>query len=252
MMPIMRKFGSLYLDGIPCELGASIGEKGPRVEIKDSDARKISWVVVGNILVAQRELLVDISWNTLKDNGLIDNKDVIIDRLPYRIRLLHKGEDVEDLGEFQQYIDVLGEFRTVGSVDRRIWLNGPEDQIGFKPIVFRSENPGGKSLYDVRGLTPAAASGTAWLPALEPVRADLDKALENDDVAIWTTTGEFVTGRLVEISEYDLLLASSLCIAADGTSSSPWVREFGFCRAVDREGIWSLQLYNKGEDTWFF
>lgn len=253
MPAIMRKFGSVYIDETPCEPGTQLSECVglQSIKIGDSDIKMIPWVVVDNILVAQRDVLIDVSWETLEANGLIDGKDIFVDRLPYRIRLLRKGKDVENLGEFQRYIDTLDEPGAVGKSGRRIWLGCTEDQIDFnsvvKPIVFCRKVSERKFQYDVRGVTSGVSKDTAWLPVLEPVRASLDKSVENEYVAIWTTTGEFVSGQIVEISEYDLLLASGFCIAADGTNNSPWVREFGFCLAVDRKGIWSLQLYEKGE-----
>lgn len=245
MAPISRSFGTLHINGQPAEPGVQLplSAKNPRIEIGDSDGGFIHWVVVGGLLVSRYELVVGVSWNALAYNALIESREITIDRLPYRIRLLRRGEDVEDLGEFNQYLRVLGGPDNTSAPKRRVWLDGIGMEKGpFKPTAVRVRN----NQYELRGLNAGDRKYASWVPVLEPVQSELDNA-QGKKVAIWTNTGEFVTGDLVEINDYDLLLASGLCLAADGSSNSPWVSNSGFCMVVDREGIWSLQLYEKGE-----
>ena len=110
MAPISRSFGTLYIDGRPAEPGVQLPQsaENPKIEIGNSDGRFIHWVVVGGLLVSRYDLVVGISWNALVHNALIESREITIDRLPYRIRLLRRGEDVEDLGEFKQYLRALG------------------------------------------------------------------------------------------------------------------------------------------------
>ena len=98
--------------------------------------------------------------------------------------------------------------------------------------------------YEMRGLNAGDRKNASWIPVLEPVQPELSDA-QGEKIAIWTNTGEFVTGDLVEINDYDLLLSSGLCLSDDGSGHSPWVSNSGFCMAVDRKGIWSLQTYSK-------
>ena len=115
MAPISRSFGTLYIDGRPAEPGVQLPQsaENPKIEIGNSDGRFIHWVVVGGLLVSRYDLVVGISWNALVHNALIESREITIDRLPYRIRLLRRGEDVEDLGEFKQYLRALGSPDTV-------------------------------------------------------------------------------------------------------------------------------------------
>lgn len=220
METISRNFGTLFIDGQP---SGAIQLRQPaedlKIEIGNSDGKYIPWVVVGNLLVAKCELVLGVSWNMLLHNKLVEGREISIDRLSYRIRLLRRGEDVEDLGEFEQYLKTLGGLDNTAYPQKRVWL-------------------------DDSGLNAGDRKNGSWIPVLEPIQPDLAEAT-GENIVIWTKTGEFVTGNLVEVNEYDLLLASGLCLADDGSSHSPWVSSSGFCMAVDREGIWSLQAYNK-------
>ena len=193
MAPISRSFGTLYIDGRPAEPGVQLPQsaENPKIEIGNSDGRFIHWVVVGGLLVSRYDLVVGISWNALVHNALIESREITIDRLPYRIRLLRRGEDVEDLGEFKQYLRALGSPDNTAAPRKRVWL----DDLGMEGDPFK------------------------------PV--------------------SYTHLRAHEINDYDLLLSSGLCLSDDGSGHSPWVSNSGFCMAVDRKGIWSLQTYSK-------
>ena len=70
------------------------------IEIKDTDsndAYKINWIEVndggGKLLIADRNLLVSVSWDTLNSQGLISGKNIIIDGQQYKLRLLTGGSN---------------------------------------------------------------------------------------------------------------------------------------------------------------
>ena len=242
METISSHFGTLFIDGQP---SGAIQLRQPaedlKIEIGNSDGKYIPWVVVGNLLVAKCELVLGVSWNMLLHNKLVEGREISIDRLSYRIRLLRRGEDVEDLGEFEQYLKTLGGLDNTAYPQKRVWLDDSGMEYGpFKPAAVRVND----GQYEMRGLNAGDRKNGSWIPVLEPIQPDLAEAT-GENIVIWTKTGEFVTGNLVEVNEYDLLLASGLCLADDGSSHSPWVSSSGFCMAVDREGIWSLQAYNK-------
>lgn len=68
------------------------------IEIRDTDANEayqIYWreVTVGTtkMLIADRNLLVNVSWDTLNAQGLIDGKTITINGQPYKVRVLTGG-----------------------------------------------------------------------------------------------------------------------------------------------------------------
>lgn len=72
---------SQYIDGT----SISIGEAEP--------GKKITWLKPNgmNLLVADRVLLVNVSWEDLRQKGIVDGKKIVIDGYQFRLRLLQVG-----------------------------------------------------------------------------------------------------------------------------------------------------------------
>lgn len=90
-------FGSLMVKGgivqIPEETtynGDMIGYDRPDIMITDTKPGfEISWLhLKDNIYICDRCLINRVSWNTLKEAGYVDGKEVTIDSKRYRIRLM--------------------------------------------------------------------------------------------------------------------------------------------------------------------
>lgn len=105
------RFGTLYLNNIP--------QKNPKNPIHNGDipmydgkssvvigdtvqGKEIDWIRPEgiNVLVADRVLLSKISWNKLKEVGLVTGRTITIDGVPYTCRLLGVGEERYRLGEW--------------------------------------------------------------------------------------------------------------------------------------------------------
>lgn len=70
------KLGSLHLDGAPVKPGEKYQ---PGQIVGFSDGISLSWVLVNGLLIADRTLLVDISWDDLNGQDLVFGKPVIIE-----------------------------------------------------------------------------------------------------------------------------------------------------------------------------
>jgi hypothetical protein len=108
------KFGTLYVNGIkqkrplnPVHNTGDIPEySGGSIEIRDTDsddAYKVQWVLATNhlttgkkLLIADRNILCSVSWNTLNNQGLVSGKDITIDGSSFNIRLLTGGFNYKD------------------------------------------------------------------------------------------------------------------------------------------------------------
>src|SRR5471030_220735 len=116
----IRKFGTLYLDDKkqkkPVDfLGfEDIPEyMGQKIEIRDTDKNdknKLSWIEINNndkkLLICDRNILKQISWDELNEQGLIFGKVVLIDCKKYILRLLTGDDENKDytLNEWDRYI----------------------------------------------------------------------------------------------------------------------------------------------------
>ena len=82
------KLGSLYLDDCPADTEI-VYNSGQAIRIGEAvPGKEISWVVVNNMLIADRCILTKISWDNLKANDLVFGKEVSIGGFRFTVRLL--------------------------------------------------------------------------------------------------------------------------------------------------------------------
>lgn len=127
------KFGSLYLEGkiqnIPqrpeehgdissCKTALQTSTIKPEVSIGPTsvaDKKVISWVKPDgmNLLVADRVLLVEVSWQELNDLGFVAGREIMIDGHTFRCRLLKVGERRESLNEWDDVLTATNELNSL-------------------------------------------------------------------------------------------------------------------------------------------
>ena len=169
------ELGALYIDSVP--------RKFPRVPTADGDLlvqRNVSTVAIGNavqgeppitwiqpsgmnILVADRVLFTDVSWQALAEAGVILGREVTVNGTRFVLRSLKVGASKDVLNEWDQCLDATGDSnelwhwknaafwcqeisRSTGServvrgyVSARYWFSrNPEEQyisVGFRPVL---------------------------------------------------------------------------------------------------------------------
>ena len=90
------KLGSLFLDGRPVETGMQY-VPSQTIEVGEmTPSKEIGWVAVNGLLIADQCLLTNVSWDDLDVQGLVFGKEVTVQGLRFKIRLLKVGskEDV--------------------------------------------------------------------------------------------------------------------------------------------------------------
>lgn len=114
------KFGVLYLDTKaqpvprrPMLVGGDVPPyDGSTISVGPlKNGEKITWIKPNglNILIADRVLLANVSWEDLNQNGFIAGRPVLIDRQYFRCRLLQVGEKVNVPNEWDATLDETGE-----------------------------------------------------------------------------------------------------------------------------------------------
>lgn len=90
IMATILKFGSLLLDGAHTNPGA---EYQPGQVISFGNGNTLQWVVVNGLLIADRPLLVNISWDDLNVQNLVFGTRVDINGHTFLCRLLKVGTE---------------------------------------------------------------------------------------------------------------------------------------------------------------
>ena len=228
------KLGSLFLDGRPVETGMQY-VPSQTIEVGEmTPSKEIGWVAVNGLLIADQCLLTNVSWDDLDVQGLVFGKEVTVQGLRFKIRLLKVGSKEDVPNEWDAALDAVGEDDTLWHWDHKFFW-------GQEPVS------GSVSYRAIRGYNSArlwgygnASSQYAILgfrPALEPLPTD-PSAIRHSQEALVIGRAGAVAGSLIDATAYDLVIQPN----ADGL-----IGEVSFAAkmqdgtlAVDRSGIISI------------
>lgn len=120
------KLGSLYLDDCPADTEI-VYNSGQAIRIGEAvPGKEISWVVVNNMLIADRCILTKISWDNLKANDLVFGKEVSIGGFRFTVRLLQVGAEKDEPNEWDAALDAVGEDDSIWHwKDAYFWVQEP-------------------------------------------------------------------------------------------------------------------------------
>lgn len=228
------KLGSLFLDGRPVETGMQY-VPSQTIEVGEmTPSKEIGWVAVNGLLIADQCLLTNVSWDDLDVQGLVFGKEVTVQGLRFKIRLLKVGSKEDVPNEWDAALDAVGEDDTLWHWDHKFFW-------GQEPVS------GSVSNRAVRGCTSArywhyynatlSISIVGFRPALEPLPTD-PSAIRHSQEALVIGRAGAVAGSLIDATAYDLVIQPN----ADGL-----IGEVSFAAkmqdgtlAVDRSGIISI------------
>lgn len=228
------KLGSLFLDGRPVETGMQY-VPSQTIEVGEmTPSKEIGWVAVNGLLIADQCLLTNVSWDDLDVQGLVFGKEVTVQGLRFKIRLLKVGSKEDVPNEWDAALDAVGEDDTLWHWDHKFFW-------GQEPVS------GSVSYRVTRGYSSARrfrwySSGTrrvhlGFRPALEPLPTD-PSAIRHSQEALVIGRAGAVAGSLIDATAYDLVIQPN----ADGL-----IGEVSFAAkmqdgtlAVDRSGIISI------------
>lgn len=228
------KLGSLFLDGRPVETGMQY-VPSQTIEVGEmTPSKEIGWVAVNGLLIADQCLLTNVSWDDLDVQGLVFGKEVTVQGLRFKIRLLKVGSKEDVPNEWDAALDAVGEDDTLWHWDHKFFW-------GQEPVS------GSVSHRAIRGYTSARHWGWSdsssrhallgFRPAVEPLPTD-PSAIRHSQEALVIGRAGAVAGSLIDATAYDLVIQPN----ADGL-----IGEVSFAAkmqdgtlAVDRSGIISI------------
>ena len=228
------KLGSLYLDGHPAEIGTEYVPVQTIKIGKTITGKEISWVAVNGILIADRCLLTNISWDDLDAQGLVFGKEITVQGFRFQIRLLKVGSEDNVPNEWDAALDTVGEYDALWHWHGKYFW-GQESVSGvasYRAIRgYRSARA-----WDY-GYASVQRAFLSFRPALEPLPTD-PAALRYGQEALAIGRSGAVVGSLIDVTAYDLVVQPN----ADGL-----IGEATFAAkmqdgtlAVDRSGILSI------------
>ena len=229
------KLGSLYLDGKPIAPVAKY-QPGQAISLggEASPDIAISWVPVNGMLISNRCLLTNISWDDLNAQGLVFGTEVKIQGFRFTARLLKVGNDEGIPNEWDAALDTVGE-------DNAIWHWNVKYFWGQEPMSGSASYRVNRGCRSARhwswGYSSVRDAYLGFRPALEFLPTDTSDLRHGQEIMAIGRNG-CVMGTLMEKTQYDLILqpkpggvageAAFAAVTRDGTL------------AVDRNGILSI------------
>lgn len=242
-MIIKRKFGTVYIDGEPVAPGSEYPGGGKRIEIRESvPGKEITWLLFDSKLVADRNILTFVSWDALNENHLVSGQQMYFSRETWAVRLVKGGRasyyDNQEMDTILQAAQEAPEMLHLRSRDKRhaeyaaphwgdIMMSWGQDldvkgQKGCPRAVCwgalpPEEKPSGRLIphRDVAE-TDLNVSYLGWRPVLEFSTIFLrHEGAIGEDVLVQTADGTMITGKLQEVTEYDLLLSTGHVLSLD-------------------------------------
>lgn len=228
------KLGSLFLDGRPVETGMQY-VPSQTIEVGEmTPSKEIGWVAVNGLLIADQCLLTNVSWDDLDVQGLVFGKEVTVQGLRFKIRLLKVGSKEDVPNEWDAALDAVGEDDTLWHWDHKFFW-------GQEPVSGSVSRRAHRGYFSARRWGWSASSTRRALlgfrPALEPLPTD-PSAIRHSQEALVIGRAGAVAGSLIDATAYDLVIQPN----ADGL-----IGEVSFAAkmqdgtlAVDRSGIISI------------
>lgn len=228
------KLGSLFLDGRPVETGMQY-VPSQTIEVGEmTPSKEIGWVAVNGLLIADQCLLTNVSWDDLDVQGLVFGKEVTVQGLRFKIRLLKVGSKEDVPNEWDAALDAVGEDDTLWHWDHKFFW-GQEPVSGS--VSTRAYRGYGSARYWYWSGSSYRHASLGFRPALEPLPTD-PSAIRHSQEALVIGRAGAVAGSLIDATAYDLVIQPN----ADGL-----IGEVSFAAkmqdgtlAVDRSGIISI------------
>lgn len=227
--------GSLYLDGCPAEIGTKYNP-GQAIELGETAlGKEINWIVANSMLIADRCILINVSWNDLHANSLIFGKEVAIGGYHYQARLLKVGTKRRDPNEWDAALDLVGE-------DNELWhwentfFWGQE-----RPTDYQASRSVYRGYYSARNLGWPSSGyrfvSLGFRPVLVPlVTEDISPTLLGQRVMLWGGQS-IVFGRMEDVSAYDVVISNGDGALSHGFGT--WL--YDGCIVVDRSAVVGMQ-----------
>lgn len=206
-----QKFGTVYINGTPVDPGiacpAVTDTTKLKIELGDTVPKKeITWVLAGNSLVADRNLLRGISWNTLYHNDLTLAHRQPIDGQMWETRLLWGGRTKTTASEWAIILADAGDDAPVDlHTEEGVWSWGSamDESLDKIRVAWGSITNPRRIQYD-----RVDSAQWGWRPVLELPEARWPWLVGRHSV-VCTTWGDRIFGDLEEVSEYDLILGNA-------------------------------------------
>ena len=207
-MAKIEKIGSLYFDGQPKRVGVSYN--GEQLSFGGAvPGREISWVrLQSGLLIADHCVCTNISWEDLDKKGFALGTPITIDGEAYWCRCLQVGSEEGEPNEWDSALDEAGE-------DNDLWHWDEAYFWGQETLKYGASSRAIRGYYSARHWFDDSATRRSASLGFRPALEYLGSAPCSPDTLVGKKTktycpdGVAIEGRLVDFSDYDIVLEAS-------------------------------------------
>lgn len=166
------------------------------------DGHELQWIKDEGMLIADRCVVQNVTWNELNAMSLIHGSPIIIDGKHYLCRSLKVGALPDTPNEWDPLLEKYGNKDSIWHWER-VYFWGQEDHEGQK-VVRGSVFANRWRTFEPSHLAPLIG----FRPVLEPLDSKIivPRELVGKIVKVYCPRGMVVTGMLKGVDDYDLTL----------------------------------------------
>ena len=226
------KLGSIYFDDQPQEVGAPYNDE--QISLGDAaPGQEISWVrLQSGLLIADRCVCTDISWEQLDEKGLVFGAPVTINGITYLCRCLRVGSNEDEPNEWDTALNEAGEDDDLWHwEDAYFW----GQEISKYDMSYRAVRGYFSARYWGDSTATDRDVGVGFRPALEYLGSEpcSPDTLLNKMARAYCQGGVTIEGCLVDFSNYDIVLKANSSVRTNRL----WARKEGRNIIIRRENV---------------
>ena len=209
------KFGSIYNYGIAQSPGFACNETTNFFLGDTASGKELQWVKLKNgLLVADRCVCIEVSWEQLHKAGLVFGTLVTIDGEAYLCRCLKVGAKDHEPNEWDAALDEAGEDSELWHWDEALFWG--QETFEYSSSFRTVRGWAHARLWDIDDVATRAPH-TGFRPALEYLgsKSYPPDTLLGKEVKIYGPDGITAEGRLVDFSDYDIVLNANFVVPPD-------------------------------------
>ena len=214
------KSGSIYDNGIAQSPGFACNETANLFLGDTVSGKELQWVKLKNgLLVADRCVCTEISWEQLHNAGFVFGTPVTMDGETYLCRCLKVGVQDHEPNEWDVALDETGEDNGLWHWDEALFWG--QETFEYSSSFRTVRGWAHARLWDIDDVANRSPY-TGFRPALEYLgsKSCPPDTLLGKEVKIYGPDGITAEGRLVDFSDYDIVLNANFVVPPDCS----WVR----------------------------
>lgn len=227
------KFGSIYDDWIAQSPGFACNETANLFLGDTVSGKELQWVKLKNgLLVADRCVCTEVSWEQLHKAGLVFGTLASMDGETYLCRCLKVGMQDHEPNEWDAALDETGEDNELWHWDEALFWG--QETFEYSSSFRTVRGWAHARLWDIDDVTNRSPY-TGFRPALEYLgsKSCPPDTLLGKEVKIYGPDGITAEGCLVDFSNYDIVLSAGFVTPSDCS----WIRKDGSNAIISRRNI---------------